>query len=65
MEDNRSEFIREAMAVYMREVNRHDLTERMQRGYKEMGKINLNMAVEAFQAEEEANYTLRRKASGV
>lgn len=37
----------------------------MQRGYLEMAKINLNMASEAFQAEEDADSTLGRLVSGV
>ena len=37
----------------------------MKRGYAEMGTINLRLAMEAFQAEEEANRTTRHKASGV
>jgi CopG family transcriptional regulator/antitoxin EndoAI len=62
---SRSAMVREAMAMYVQQRKRHDLAERMQRGYMEMGAINLNMAVEAFLAEEEASYTLRHKASGV
>lgn len=39
--------------------------ESMQKGYKEMAKINLNLCSEAFLAEEEAENTLERTVIGV
>ena len=62
---NRSEFIRQAMKLYLTERKRRALRETMQRGYMEMAKINLSMCDEAFQAEEEAETTLGRLVSGV
>ncbi|MDP5276321.1 CopG family ribbon-helix-helix protein [Chengkuizengella axinellae] len=62
---NRSEFIRQAMKVYLMERKKRHIRETMQRGYMEMAKINLNMASEAFQAEEEADNTVDRLVSGV
>ena len=62
---NRSEFIRQAMKLYLLERKKRHLRESMQRGYMEMAKINLNIAAEAFQAEEEAGSTLDRLVSGV
>lgn len=62
---NRSEFIRQAMRLYLLERKKRTLRESMQRGYMEMAKINLNMASEAFQAEEEADNTVDRLVSGV
>ncbi|GAA4828709.1 ribbon-helix-helix protein, CopG family [Paenibacillus vulneris] len=62
---NRSEFIRQAMKLYLVERKKRHLRESMQRGYMEMAKINLHMASEAFQAEEEADSTLDRLVSGV
>ncbi|WP_128895723.1 CopG family ribbon-helix-helix protein [Longirhabdus pacifica] len=62
---NRSEFIRQAMKVYLKEKKKRVLRETMQRGYLEMAKINLNMASEAFHAEEDADGTLDRLVSGV
>ncbi|CAM3486575.1 CopG family ribbon-helix-helix protein [Marinicrinis lubricantis] len=62
---NRSEFIRQAMKVYLMERKKRMLRETMQRGYMEMAKINLNMASEAFYAEEDADSTLDRLVSGV
>ena len=37
---NRSEFIREAMKLYIRERHRIEIRERMKKGYEEMAKIN-------------------------
>ncbi len=62
---NRSEFIRQAMKLYLLDRKKRYLRETMQRGYMEMAKINLNMASEAFQAEAEADNTLDRLVSGV
>lgn len=62
---NRSEFIRQAMKLYLQERKKRMIREMMQRGYMEMARINLNMASEAFVAEEEAEDTLDRLVSGV
>ncbi|MCC5909078.1 MAG: ribbon-helix-helix protein, CopG family [Clostridiaceae bacterium] len=43
-ETNRSEFVREAMKLYIREKNKIKLREKMKRGYQEMASINLAMA---------------------
>jgi CopG family transcriptional regulator/antitoxin EndoAI len=62
---NRSEFIREAMNLYLQERKKRYIRESLQKGYLEMAKINLNIASEAFLAEEEAETTLDRLVSGV
>ncbi|MFV8829992.1 MULTISPECIES: CopG family ribbon-helix-helix protein [Alkalihalobacterium] len=62
---NRSEFISQATKMYLRERKRRQIRESMQQGYMEMAKINLNIASEAFLAEEEAEHTLDRLVSGV
>ena len=62
---NRSEFIREAMNLYLQERKKRNIRESMRNGYLEMAKINLNIASEAFLAEEEAEITLDRLVSGV
>lgn len=62
---NRSEFIRQAMHLYLKERKKRVIRETMQKGYMEMAKINLKMASEAFGAEEEADHTLVRLVSGV
>jgi len=62
---NRSEFIRQAMRLYLKERKKRYLRESMQRGYMEMANINLKMASEAFHAEDDAGNTLNRLVSGV
>lgn len=64
-QSNRSEFIRQAMKLYLTERKKRYIRETMQKGYLEMANINLNIASEAFQAEEEADHTLDRLVSGV
>lgn len=64
-QSNRNEFIRQAMKLYLRERKKRQIRETMQKGYMEMANINLNIASEAFQAEEEADHTLCRLVSGV
>jgi CopG family transcriptional regulator/antitoxin EndoAI len=51
---NRSEFIREAMKLYISERKRRMLREQMKAGYIEMAGINLSLAVEQYQLEDEA-----------
>lgn len=62
---DRSDFIYQATKMYLRERKKRHIRESMRRGYMEMAKINLNIASEAFQAEEEAENTLERLVSGV
>lgn len=62
---NRSEFVRQAMKLYLCERKKRLIREMMQRGYMEMAKINLNIASEAFEAEDEADDTTIRLVSGV
>jgi len=50
---NRSEFIREAMRLYIAERKRRMLREQMKIGYIEMAKINLSLA-EKHDSESEA-----------
>ncbi|MBC7342432.1 MAG: ribbon-helix-helix protein, CopG family [Clostridia bacterium] len=51
---NRSEFIREAMLNYLLERKRRVLREQMKRGYQEMAQINLALARESYEVENEA-----------
>ncbi|SDZ13177.1 CopG family transcriptional regulator / antitoxin EndoAI [Evansella caseinilytica] len=62
---NRSEIIHQATRMYLQEQKKQQIRETMQQGYMEMAKINLNIATEAFLAEEEAEHTLDRLVSGV
>lgn len=48
---NRSEFIREAMKLYIAERKRFTIREQMKRGYQEMAHINLALAMEYIDAE--------------
>lgn len=63
-----SDFIYQATKNYLenrKEEHIQEVRENMQQGYKEMARINLSMALEAFQAEEEADNTLERSVIGV
>jgi len=65
-----SDFICQATRTYLDikkdEYSQYEtLHETMQRGYQEMARINLNIALESFQAEEEAEDTLERTVIGV
>jgi len=63
-----SDFIYQATKNYLenrKEEHIQEVRETMQQGYKEMARINLSMALEAFQAEEEADNTLERNVIGV
>jgi len=51
---NRSEFIREAMKLYISERKRRTIREQMKKGYQEMAQINLSLAMENYEAENEA-----------
>ncbi|MFC4618861.1 antitoxin [Camelliibacillus cellulosilyticus] len=62
---NRNEILNRAVNLYLRERNKRHIRESMRQGYMEMAKINLNIASEAFLAEEEAEITLERLVSGV
>jgi CopG family transcriptional regulator/antitoxin EndoAI len=62
----RDELIYQATKMYLRERKQRFIRESMRQGYMEMAKINLNIASEAFLAEEEAENTLdHRLVSGV
>lgn len=48
----RSEFIREGLRTYLKERRRRDIREMMEKGYAEMGAINLQIAEEFAYADE-------------
>src|SRR5699024_2009486 len=63
-----SDFICQATKNYLESKKSEHIQqfhESMQQGYKEMARINLSIASEAFQAEEEADTTLERSVIGV
>ena len=51
---NRSEFVREAMKLYLSERKKSARQERLKKGYQEMAELNLSLAEMYFDAEEEA-----------
>jgi len=61
---NRSEFVREAMVLYINERKRRQLREQMIKGYLEMANINLAMAIEHYRLETEAELSLTRPVVG-
>lgn len=48
---NRSEFVREAMKLYIREKRRIEMRDRMKKGYKQMAEINVKLAEMCFEAD--------------
>lgn len=62
---NRSELVREAMRQYLTEQRKYEIRSSMQQGYVEMARINLRIASEAFELEQEAGGTVERLVSGV
>ena len=50
---NRSEFVREAMKMYLREKKKQSVAEQMKKGYQEMADINLNIAMMCFDTDEQ------------
>jgi len=60
----RSEFIREAMKLYLQERRKRQIRERMQEGYMEMARLNLALANEALSAENEADRLAEEMVNG-
>lgn len=60
----RSEFIREAMKLYLQEREKKQIRERLQEGYMEMARLNLYLANEALNAENEAGRLAEEMVSG-
>ncbi|ABO51399.1 transcriptional regulator, CopG family [Desulforamulus reducens MI-1] len=61
---NRSEFIREAMKLYIAERKRRLLREQMKKGYLEMAKLNLALAIEYQRIENVSSGYELAKAEG-
>lgn len=51
---NRSEFIREAMKLYIRERHKIEIGEKMKSGYEEMSRINREIAEMGFNSDNKA-----------
>ena len=60
----RSEFIREAMKLYLQERKKKQIRERMQEGYMEMARLNLALANEAINEENEADRLAEEMVTG-
>ena len=60
----RSQFIREAMKLYLQERRKKQIRERMQEGYMEMARLNLTLANEAINAENEADRLAEEMVTG-
>ncbi|NLM50877.1 MAG: ribbon-helix-helix protein, CopG family [Clostridiaceae bacterium] len=58
---NRSEFVREAMKFYIKEKRKIEIREMMKKGYQEMGKINLEICNECFEADDEQQLSYEQK----
>ena len=50
---NRSEFIREAMKLYIKYKKKMAINDKMKKGYQEMAEINARLAEMFFEADEE------------
>ena len=48
---NRSEFIREAMRLYIREKKKNEIVSKLKKGYEEMGQFNLEYSDFCLQAD--------------
>jgi CopG family transcriptional regulator/antitoxin EndoAI len=58
---NRSEFVREAMRLYLREKRKMQMRDRMKKGYQEMAEINIRLAEMCMDAdsEQQQKYEIR------
>ncbi|MGF7184280.1 CopG family transcriptional regulator/antitoxin EndoAI [Desulfitispora alkaliphila] len=58
---NRSEFIREAMKLYIEEKKRRKMRDEMKKGYQEMAGINLALAGDYMELENEVHRYFEKK----
>lgn len=58
---NRSEFVREAMKMYLGERKKQAQKEELKKGYQQMAELNLKLTETYFNAEEEAYLALSEK----
>lgn len=62
---SRSEFIHEGMKMYIEDRKRRILIEQMKKGYLEMAKINLALAIEHYRLESEVTQKFDLPVTGV
>ncbi len=60
----RSELIREATRHYLHEKRKKQIREELQKGYREMARLNLTLSQEALMAENEAHYLAEERVNG-
>lgn len=48
---NRSEFVREAMKLYIKERRKNEMRDKMKKGYQDMAEINIKLAEICFDAD--------------
>ncbi len=53
---NRSEFVREAMKLYIREKRKIQMRDKMKKGYQEMADINIRLAEMCMDADHDQQY---------
>lgn len=53
---NRSEFVREAMKLYIREKRKMQMRDKMKKGYQEMAEINIRLAELCMDADSDQQY---------
>ncbi len=58
---NRSEFVREAMKLYIKERRRIEMRDIMKKGYQEMAEINLKLAEMCFDVDSEMQLNYEEK----
>jgi len=58
---NRSEFIREAMKLYIREKKKADIASSLKKGYEEMAMVNLEIAEFCLEADNIQQQTYEEK----
>ncbi len=58
---NRSEFVREAMKLYIKERRRIEMRDVMKKGYQEMAEINLKLAEMCFDVDSEMQLNYEEK----
>ncbi len=58
---NRSEFIRDAMRLYIKERKKSEINARLKRGYEEMAEINLDIAQFCVPADEQQQISYEAK----
>jgi len=61
---NRSEFVRQAMKLYIREKKRMEKIETMKKGYREMAEINLKLAEICMEADNQIQKKYEDRLAG-